>query len=169
MAIPWRILFFEESRSRGMANLHSSRFEEDEIYSLGSSGNFKEWFIVKLRVLMRITNQTTIIDQILFDLAVCSQILLSLNTLASIILCFHLQTSMHHLIHQFSSRGLKGVCQRLPEKQIQNKFKTKFKQILSKFKTNSKQIQNKFKSSSNQIQNKFITNSEIWTKKLSKY
>ena len=71
---------------------------------------------------------------------------------------FHLQTSMHHLIHQFSSRGLKGVRQRLPEKRIRNKFKAKLKQIINKFKTNSNQVQNKFK-----------TNSEIWTKKLSKY
>ena len=42
MAIPRRILFLEESRSRGMANLHSSGIEEDEIYSSGSSGNFEE-------------------------------------------------------------------------------------------------------------------------------
>ena len=32
-----------------MANLHSLRIEEDEIYSSGSSGNFEEWFTVKLR------------------------------------------------------------------------------------------------------------------------
>ena len=42
MAIPRRISFLEESRSRGMANLHSSGIEEDEIYSSGSSGNFEE-------------------------------------------------------------------------------------------------------------------------------
>ena len=42
MAIPWGISFLEESRSRGMANLHSSGFEEDEIYSSGSSGSFEE-------------------------------------------------------------------------------------------------------------------------------
>ena len=45
MAIPRRISFLEESRSRGMANLHSSGIEEDEIYSSGSSGNFEEWVI----------------------------------------------------------------------------------------------------------------------------
>ena len=32
-----------------MANLHSSRIEEDEIYFSGSSGNFEEWFTVKLQ------------------------------------------------------------------------------------------------------------------------
>ena len=48
MAIPRWILFLEESRSRGMANLHSSRIEEDEIYSSGSSGNFEEWVIQKI-------------------------------------------------------------------------------------------------------------------------
>ena len=40
---------------------------------------------------------------------------------------FHPQTSMHHLIHQFLSRGLKEVGPRLPEKRIykiQNKLKT---------------------------------------------
>ena len=42
MAIPRRISFLEESRSRGMANLHSSGIEEDEIYSSGSSGNFED-------------------------------------------------------------------------------------------------------------------------------
>ena len=42
MAIPRKISFLEESRSRGMANLHSSGIEEDEIYSSGSSGNFEE-------------------------------------------------------------------------------------------------------------------------------
>ena len=49
---------------------------------------------------------------------------------------FHLQTSMHHLIHQFLSRGLKEVGQRLPGKQI-NKIQNKFKTKLNKFKTNS--------------------------------
>ena len=48
MAIPRRISFLEESRSRGMANLHSSGIEEDEIYSLGSSGNFEDWVIPKI-------------------------------------------------------------------------------------------------------------------------
>ena len=42
MAIPRRISFLEESRSRGMTNLHSSGIEEYEIYSSGSSGNFEE-------------------------------------------------------------------------------------------------------------------------------
>jgi hypothetical protein len=42
MAIPRRISFLEELRSRGMAILHSSGIEEDEIYSSGSSGNFEE-------------------------------------------------------------------------------------------------------------------------------
>ena len=41
MAIPRRISFLEESRSRGIANLHSSGVEEYEIYSSGSSGNFR--------------------------------------------------------------------------------------------------------------------------------
>ena len=41
MAIPRRISFLEESRSRGMAKLHSSGIEEYEIYSSGSSGNFR--------------------------------------------------------------------------------------------------------------------------------
>ena len=49
---------------------------------------------------------------------------------------FHLQTSMHHLIHQFLSRGLTEVGQRLPEKQI-NKIQNKYKTKLNKFKTNS--------------------------------
>ena len=48
MAIPRRISFLEESRSRGMTNLHSSGIEEYEIYSSGSSGNFEEWFIPKI-------------------------------------------------------------------------------------------------------------------------
>ena len=48
MAIPRRISFLEESRSRGMTNLHSSGFEEYEIYSPGSSGNFEEWVIPKM-------------------------------------------------------------------------------------------------------------------------
>ena len=42
MAIPRRISFLEESRNRGMTNLHSSGIEEYEIYSSGSSGNFEE-------------------------------------------------------------------------------------------------------------------------------
>ena len=42
MAIPRRISFLEESRSRGMANLHSSRIEEDQFYSSGSSRNFED-------------------------------------------------------------------------------------------------------------------------------
>ena len=41
MAIPRRISFFEESRSRGIAKLHSSGIEEYEINSSGSSGNFR--------------------------------------------------------------------------------------------------------------------------------
>ena len=41
MAIPRRISFLEESRSRGIAKLHSSGIEEYEIYSSGSSGNFR--------------------------------------------------------------------------------------------------------------------------------
>ena len=41
MAIPRRISFLEESRSRGISNLHSSGIEEYEIYSSGSSGNFR--------------------------------------------------------------------------------------------------------------------------------
>ena len=41
MAIPQRISFLEESRSRGIAKLHSSGIEEYEIYSSGSSGNFR--------------------------------------------------------------------------------------------------------------------------------
>ena len=48
MAIPWRFSFLEESRSRGMANLHSSGIEEDGIYSSGSLGNFEEWVIQKI-------------------------------------------------------------------------------------------------------------------------
>ena len=48
MAIPRRISFLEESRSRGMINLHSSGIEEYEIYSSGSSGNFEEWVIPKI-------------------------------------------------------------------------------------------------------------------------
>ena len=48
MAIPRRISFLEESRSRGMINLHSSGSEEYEIYSSGSSGNFEEWVIAKI-------------------------------------------------------------------------------------------------------------------------
>ena len=48
MAIPRRISFLEESRSRGMTNLHSSGFEEYEIYSSGSSGNFEEWVIPEM-------------------------------------------------------------------------------------------------------------------------
>ena len=48
MAIPRRISFLEESRSWGMTNLHFSWFEEYEIYSLGSSGNFEEWVIPKI-------------------------------------------------------------------------------------------------------------------------
>ena len=47
MAIPRRISFLEESRSRGMIDLHSSGFEEYEIYSSGSSGNFEESVIQK--------------------------------------------------------------------------------------------------------------------------
>ena len=47
MAIPWRISFLEESRSQGMANLHSSGIEEDEIYSWGSSRNFEELYALK--------------------------------------------------------------------------------------------------------------------------
>ena len=42
MVIPRRISFLEESRRRGMANLHSSGIEENEIYSSGSSGNFED-------------------------------------------------------------------------------------------------------------------------------
>jgi len=42
MAIPQRISFLEESMIQGMANLHSSGIEKDEIYSLGSSGDFEE-------------------------------------------------------------------------------------------------------------------------------
>ena len=41
MAIPRRISFLEESRSQGMAKLHSSGIEEYEIYSSWSSGNFR--------------------------------------------------------------------------------------------------------------------------------
>ena len=41
MAIPRRISFLEESKSRGIAKLHSSGIEEYEIYSSGSSGNFR--------------------------------------------------------------------------------------------------------------------------------
>ena len=41
MAIPRRISFLEESRSRGIAKLHSSGNEEYEIYSSGSSRNFR--------------------------------------------------------------------------------------------------------------------------------
>ena len=41
MAFPWKISFLEESRSRGIAKLHSSGIEEYEIYSSGSSGNFR--------------------------------------------------------------------------------------------------------------------------------
>ena len=41
MAIPRGISFLEELRSRGMANWHSSGIEEYEIYSSGSSGNFR--------------------------------------------------------------------------------------------------------------------------------
>ena len=48
MAIPRRFSFLEESRSRGMANLHSSGIEEDGIYSSGSLGNFEEWVIQKI-------------------------------------------------------------------------------------------------------------------------
>ena len=48
MAIPRRISFLEESRSRGMRNLHSSGIEEYEIYFSGSSGNFEEWVIQKI-------------------------------------------------------------------------------------------------------------------------
>ena len=48
MANPRRISFLEESRSRGMTNLHSSGIEEFEIYSSGSSGNFKELVIPKV-------------------------------------------------------------------------------------------------------------------------
>ena len=43
-AIPRRISFLEELRSRGISILHSSGIEEDEIYSLGSSRNFEELF-----------------------------------------------------------------------------------------------------------------------------
>ena len=50
MAIPRRISFLEESRSQGMANLHSSGIKEDEIYSSGSSGNFEDWFIPKITI-----------------------------------------------------------------------------------------------------------------------
>ena len=48
MAIPWRISFLEESRSRGMTDFHSSGIEEYEIYSSGSSGNFEEWVLAKI-------------------------------------------------------------------------------------------------------------------------
>ena len=48
MAIPRRISFLQELRSRGMTNLLSSGIEEYEIYSLGSSGNFEEWVIPKI-------------------------------------------------------------------------------------------------------------------------
>ena len=41
MAIPRRISFLEESRSQGIAKLHSSGIEEYEIYSSGASGNFR--------------------------------------------------------------------------------------------------------------------------------
>ena len=41
MAIPRRISFLEESRSQGIAKLHSSGIEEYDIYSSGSSGNFR--------------------------------------------------------------------------------------------------------------------------------
>ena len=41
MAIPQRISFLEESRSWGKAKLHSSGIEEYDIYSSGSSGNFR--------------------------------------------------------------------------------------------------------------------------------
>ena len=41
MAIPRRISFLEESRSRRIAKLHSSGIEEYDIYSSGSSGNFR--------------------------------------------------------------------------------------------------------------------------------
>ena len=41
MAIPRRISFLEELRSRGIAKLHSSGIEEYEIYYSGSSGNFR--------------------------------------------------------------------------------------------------------------------------------
>ena len=41
MAIPRRIPFLEESRSWGKAKLHSSGIEEYDIYSSGSSGNFR--------------------------------------------------------------------------------------------------------------------------------
>ena len=47
MAIPRRISFLEESRSRGMTNLHSSGIEEYEIYSSGSSRNFEELYALK--------------------------------------------------------------------------------------------------------------------------
>jgi hypothetical protein len=40
----WQFLGdFHSSRNRGMAIYHSSRIEEERIYSLGSSGNFEEW------------------------------------------------------------------------------------------------------------------------------
>ena len=38
MAIPWKISFLEESRSRGIAIYHSSGIEEDKIYSSGFRG-----------------------------------------------------------------------------------------------------------------------------------
>ena len=41
MAIPRRTSLLEESRSRGIAKLHSSGIDEYEIYSSGSSGNFR--------------------------------------------------------------------------------------------------------------------------------
>ena len=40
MAIPRRISFLEESRSQGIAKLHSLGIEEYDIYSSGSSENF---------------------------------------------------------------------------------------------------------------------------------
>ena len=41
MAIPRRISFLEESRSQGIAKLHSSGSKEYDIYSSWSSGNFR--------------------------------------------------------------------------------------------------------------------------------
>ena len=38
MAIPRKITFLEESRSRGISIYHSSGIEEDEIYSSGIRG-----------------------------------------------------------------------------------------------------------------------------------
>ena len=54
MAIPRIISLLEESRNRGMAIYHSSRIEEERIYSSGSSGNFEEWDAISFCSFFRI-------------------------------------------------------------------------------------------------------------------